>query len=332
MGWETARPCGTGHDLGYRIFERGLIIPSDAVANRRPAHRRPQSPRRLIGTDTPMNDVIEPADTLAIALSARYGAAAAGIAMRWNDTIRGLLHHRSVRAYTSEKLPPGTIETLVAAAQSAPSSSNLQVWSVIAVEDPERRARLAEYAGNQAHIREAPLLLVWLADLARLEALGAARGQPTEGLAFLETLFVGLIDAALAAQNALVAAESLGLGTVYIGAIRNRPEDVAALLGLPPNVLAVVGLVVGHPDPARPADIKPRLAPGVVLHRERYGRALDEAAIAAYDAELAGFQRGQKLPAQGWTPVVLKRIGSAAALNGRDRIAAALRTLGFGLR
>jgi len=279
-----------------------------------------------------MADFIEPSDTITTALAARYGAAGAGVALRWNETIGGLLAHRSVRAYTPEKLPPGTIETLVAAAQSAPSSSNLQVWSVVAVEDPERKAKLAEYAGNQAHIREAPLLLVWLADLARLEALAAAHGQPTEGLGFLETLFVGLIDAALAAQNALVAAETLGLGTVYIGAIRNRPEDVAALLGLPPHVLAVVGLVVGHPDPARPAEVKPRLAPDVVLHRERYGSALDRAAIAAYDAELASFQRGQNLPEQGWTPVVLKRVGSAAALNGRDRIAAALRKLGFGLK
>jgi len=91
-------------------------------------------------------------------------------------------------------------------------------------------------------------------------------------------------------------------------------------------------VVVGHPDPARPAEVKPRLAPDVVLHRERYGSALDRAAIAAYDAELASFQRGQNLPEQGWTPVVLKRVGSAAALNGRDRIAAALRKLGFGLK
>lgn len=279
-----------------------------------------------------MADFIETVDTTAAVLAARYGAAGARLALRWNETIANLLNHRSVRAYTREPLPPSTIETLVAAAQSAPSSSNLQVWSVIAVENSEIKARLAEYAGDQTQIREAPLLLVWLADLARLEALGTARGQPTEGLAFLETLFVGLIDASLAAQNALVAAESLGLGTVYIGAIRNRPEEVAELLGLPPNVLAVVGLCVGHPDPACPTGIKPRLAPDVVLHRERYGTTLDEAAITAYDGELAKFQRRQGLPEQGWTPAVLKRIGSAAALNGRDRIATALRKLGFGLK
>lgn len=271
------------------------------------------------------------ADIAADLLAARYGAGALPDAPLLNDTIAGLLAHRSVRAFSDQKLPEGLLETLVAAAQSAPSSSNLQVWSVVAVENPHTKARLAEIAGNQKHIIEAPLILVWLADLSRLEEIGRRKSAPTDGLSFLETLFVGIIDAALAAQNALVALESLGLGSVYIGALRNRPLEVAELLGLPPNVLGVFGQVIGYPDPERPADVKPRLPQEVVLHRERYAGVPQEA-VDRYDAVLSTFQSGQGLPVVGWTPAALTRVKGAESLSGRDRIREALTTLGFGLR
>ena len=115
--------------------------------------------------------------------------------------------------------------------------------------DPERKARLARAGGDQEHIRQAPLFLVWLADLARLERVAGQVGEACAGLDYLEMFEVGVIDAALAAQNAVAAAESLGLGTVYIGAMRNHPEAVAAELALPPRVTAVFGLCVGTPDP-----------------------------------------------------------------------------------
>ncbi|MGY2047896.1 NADPH-dependent oxidoreductase [Methylobacterium sp. JK268] len=266
------------------------------------------------------------------ALAERYGAEGADLPVAWNDTLAGLLAHRSVRAYRPDPLPPHTLEALVAAAQSAASSSNLQTWSVVAVEDPETKRRLSAVAGGQRHVIEAPLLLVWLADLSRLGAVGRAKGRPTDGLGYLETLFVGIIDAALAAQNATVALESLGLASVYIGALRNDPVAVAEILGLPPNVLAVFGHCVGYPDPARPAAVKPRLPQSLVLHRERYAQGADPAAVAAYDRTLAAFQEGQRLDPVGWTRAALDRVRGPEALSGRDRIRAALERLGFGLR
>jgi nitroreductase len=80
----------------------------------------------------------------------------------WNETLDVLLSHRSVRADLPDAPPDGTIKILIAAAQSAASSSNLPAWSVIAVQEPARKAKLAALAGNQKHIMEAPLLLVWL--------------------------------------------------------------------------------------------------------------------------------------------------------------------------
>jgi nitroreductase len=251
----------------------------------------------------------------------------------WNDTLSVILSHRSVRAYLPDALPDGTVEILVAAAQSAASSSNLQAWSVIAVEDKARKARLAALAGNQKHIEEAPLLLVWLADLNRLQRVAAAQNQKAEALDYLESFLLGAVDAALAAQNAFLALESLGLGGVYIGALRNKPLEVAAELGLPPHVVALFGLVVGHPDPNRPADVKPRLPQQAVFFREQYG--FGEAGlldVAAYDERFKVFQREQGLAEQGWSIQAGKRVQDAGALNGRDVLRDALNRLGFDLK
>jgi nitroreductase len=275
----------------------------------------------------------EPANEATAAFQLRYGIEPDHHPLPdWNDTLQTLLSHRSVRAYANRPLPAGTLETLIAAAQSAPSSSNLQTWSVVAVEDPQRKARLSALVGNQEHVRQAPLFLVWLADLARLENVAERASVKPEGLHYLETLLVGVIDAALAAQNALVALESLGLGSVYIGAIRNAPEQVAKELGLPPHVLPVFGLCVGYADPARPAEVKPRLPQAVVLHREQYDAAVQTPGIARYNDILAGFQVQQGQSDARWTERSIERWRTRESLHGRDRLREALHALGFELR
>lgn len=265
------------------------------------------------------------------ALHARYGAPQSP-APAWNAVLDCLMEHRSVRAYLPEPLTAGTTELLVAAAQSAATSSNMQMWSVVAVTDPARLARLAVLAGNQQHIADAPLFLLWLADMSRAERIGAAQDTPMAGLPFTETFIVGVVDAALAAQNAAVAAESLGLGTVYIGSMRNHPEQVAAELGLPSQSMVVFGLCVGHPDPSRPAAIKPRLPQSVVLHHERYDASVDAAGIATYETTFKAFQHAEGLPASGWVSRVVDRLGLVGSLGGRDRMRDALKFLGFPLQ
>lgn len=248
-----------------------------------------------------------------------------------SDFLITLLSHRSIRAYLPQPLPSGTLEILVAAAQSAATSSNLQTWSVVAVEDAERKEKLSHLAGNQAYIRQCPLFLVWLADLARLSYVAEIRGMSHEGLDYLEMFLTATVDAALAAQNAAVAAESLGLGTVYIGAMRNQPEEVAATLGLPPHVFAVFGMCVGYADQA--AAIKPRLPQQAVLHRETYQLSEQEEAIANYNEVMKAFYTSQQMNVTGdWAEHSSKRIANAAALSGRDRLREALKNLGFELR
>jgi nitroreductase len=246
-----------------------------------------------------------------------------------------LLSHRSIRQYLPKALPKGTLELLVAAAQSAASSSNLQPWSVVAIEDAERRKAFAQVVNNQAHVQQAPLFLVWVVDLNRATELAQARGLPSEGLSYLETFLLAAIDTSLAAQNAVVAAESLGLGTVYIGGIRNHPERVAELLGLPRQAFAVFGLCVGWPHPDALAAIKPRLPQPVVLHRDRYALTESEhAAVGGYDALMQNFYTDQSMPvpAGGWSLHSAKRVASAAALNGRHVLREVLGRLGFELK
>jgi nitroreductase len=265
-------------------------------------------------------------------LRSRYGEIPFNPEIDWNDSLTTLLSHRSIRAYLPDSLPAGTLELLVAAAQSASTSSNLQTWSVIAVEDPQRKEELSKLAGNQAHISQAPLFLVWLADLARLAYVAESRGSSHEALEYLEMFVTATVDAALAAQNATLAAESLGLGTVYIGAIRNRPQEVAAILNLPPTVFPVFGLTVGYPNPEVNAEIKPRLPQSAVLHRETYKLAAQEKAIAHYNDVMKEFYAEQKMDVPGdWSEHSSQRIATVESLRGRDRLREALNHLGFKL-
>lgn len=265
-------------------------------------------------------------------LKHRYGIGGLNSEIPGNDCINTLLSHHSVRAYLSKSLPAGLLETLVAVAQSAATSSNLQTWSVVAVEEPQRKEKLAQLANNQAHIQQCPLFLVWLADLARLTHIAETRALPHEGLDYLEMFLTAVVDAALAAQNAVIAAESLGLGTVYIGAMRNHPEEVAQVLGLPPHVFPVFGLCVGYPSPETNTTVKPRLPQSVVLHRETYHDGEDHE-IAFYNQVMQDFYRSQQMNVPGdWSEHSIKRVASAQSLSGRDRLREALQNLGFLLR
>lgn len=271
--------------------------------------------------------------SLADQLHARYGGAAPALPEPPGAAlVERLLAHRSVRAFAPAPLPAGALELMVAAAQSASTSSNLQTWSVVAVEDAAGRARLAELGGRQAFIAAAPLFLVWLADLSRLARAASARGLPHAGLDYTEMLVMAVVDAALAAQNAAVAAEAMGLGVVYVGGMRNHPEEVAAALELPPRAFAVFGMAVGVPDPERPAAVKPRLPQAAVLHRERYSPAQD-AAVEEYAATMAAFYAAQEMRVAGdWVEHSARRVAGPESLSNRHRLAEALRTLGFELR
>jgi nitroreductase len=250
----------------------------------------------------------------------------------WNEHIALLMSHRSVRGYRPDPLPEGTLESLIAAAQSAATSSNLQSWSVIAVTDPAKKAAFAQIANDQKHIEQCPLFLVWLADLSRNKRLGHQEAVELEVLELTESFLVAAIDAALASQNAVVAAESLGLSTVYIGALRNDPERVSELLNLPPACLGVFGLCVGFAAPEAANEVKPRLPQEAVLFHETYDATHEQSLRQAYDESMARFSKRNEMVHDSWTERVIRRTRSNHTIEKRAHLKAILERLGFAMK
>jgi hypothetical protein len=125
-----------------------------------------------------------------------------------------------------------------------------------------------------------------------------------------------------------VAAASLGLGTVFVGAIRNHPEEVAAELGLPAHTVATFGPAVGRPDPTEHAGVKPRLPQDAVLHRERYDADTADKHIAAYDERLAAYNTRFGLTGDR-SGRVLERLRGPESMAGRHRLRQVLERLGL---
>ena len=205
-----------------------------------------------------------------------------------HDIHRLLRSHRSIRKFVEEPLPDEVLGDIVRSAQSAATSSNLQATTVIRVRDPETRSRIAEVAGGQRQIETAGAFTVWCADLHRTRlACEMAGGSMTTGMT--EQFIIATVDVALAAQNAVVAAEAQGYGICYIGAVRNDPQTVADLLRLPDQVYPVFGLCIGIPD--QDPEVKPRLPVDVLLKDDVYDDAGDRERIETYDETLRAYYR-----------------------------------------
>jgi len=250
----------------------------------------------------------------------------------WNEHLALLLSHRSVRGYRPDALPEGTLTMLMAAAQSAATSSNLQSWSVIAVTDPAKKAAFAEIASGQKHIEQCPLFLVWLADLSPHHRMAAQENVTLDVLPLTESFLVAAIDAGLAAQNATVAAESIGLSTVYIGALRNDPEKVSELLGLPLGCMAVFGLCVGYAAEQSAGEVKPRLPQETVLFHETYQITGEQDMRKAYDARMATFSKRHEMQHDSWTQRVIRRLRTTETIRKRALLSSILVKLGFPMK
>jgi nitroreductase len=263
-------------------------------------------------------------------LSLRYGDTNAPSPALNSPAIDLMLNHRSVRGYKPDPLPEGALEAIIAAAQSAATSSNLQTWSVVHVTDHAAKAACAAMAGGQKHIEEAPCFLLFIADLARSNRIAGRAGLASVGNDTFEMFLVAAIDAALAAQNAVIAAESLGLSTVYIGGMRNKPEELAKLIGLPKGAAVVFGLCIGQAAEGKGGAVKPRLPQEAVLHHGRYELEKQDAAIERYNAAMAAFNAAEHASSTTpWTIQASRRVAGPESLSGRHVLMQALRRMGF---
>ena len=250
-------------------------------------------------------------------------------------TIEQIHRHASVRNYRTDSVSVEQVEAIVAAGQRSSTSSNLQMFSVVAVADPATRQQLAVLCGNQEHIAQAPIFLAWCADLARLDRACQVRGYE-QVTRYVESFLLAAVDTSLAMQNAALAAESIGLGMCYIGAIRNRPQEVIDLLELPRLVFPIAGMTLGWP--AVEPMLRPRLPLSAVLHWDRYDRSREDEALAEYDRAMVatGIYDGRQVAVPGkegqmedygWTEHSARRVSQPARTHLRE----VLRRQGFTL-
>lgn len=196
-------------------------------------------------------------------------------------TIDLLRAHRSIRHFTDEPISQAQREAIIASAQAASSSSFLQCSSIIRITDPAVREQFVTLTGGQKHIAQAAEFWVFCADFNRNLQI-----CPDAQLGLAEQLLLGAVDTAIMGQNAFTAAESLGLGGVYIGGIRNSINEVTDLLALPKYVLPLFGMCLGWP--ADNPDVKPRMPAAMLVHENHY-QPVDEDVLAEYDETLAQY-------------------------------------------
>ncbi|MBO6740719.1 MAG: oxygen-insensitive NADPH nitroreductase [Phycisphaerales bacterium] len=225
-----------------------------------------------------------------------------------NDTIRTMRAHRSIRAFKATPIPDEHIHEALLAGQAAATSSAVQAFCVIRVREDDTRQKIADLAGPQQKVRDCPAFFVICADLRRHMLITERAGN--DYTSSLEAFLVGSIDASLFAQNFVLAFESLGYGTCYIGGIRNDLPTVDKLLNLPRGVLPMYGLCVGLP--AQDPDHRPRLAPQQVLFDDRYPDDADMlAGLDAYDETYRQYLTDRGAPPAAWTESIAKKFSYA---------------------
>lgn len=237
-----------------------------------------------------------------------------------NETMALLRAHRSIRKFQDRPVDETLFRNIIEAGQCAATSSFLQGATIIRVKNPENREKLANFAGKQPYVASAAEFLVFCADLKRPGSYCEKYDKPFSG-DYTEHFIIATVDAALMAQNIVVAAESAGLGICYIGGIRNNPRLVSDLLKLPKGVYPVFGLCLGYAD--QNPETKPRLPLSVIMKDDSYDESGDAAAIADYDEQVREYYRSRTGGGHGicWSEQVASLLSEKSRPHMRDFLA-----------
>lgn len=184
-----------------------------------------------------------------------------------NETIKLQLSHKSIRAFTDEQLSAEQVDTLINVAQRTSTSSFMQAYSIVGVTDPEKKKALAE-VGNQEYIADASHVFVMVVDQRRNSQIAEENGKDPQILHSMDKFMSGYADAVLAAQNILLAAESMKLGGVFLGSLLNDAPKVAEIIKAPEYTFPVLGIAIGYPD--QEPQLKPRLPQHFMYSENEY--------------------------------------------------------------
>jgi FMN reductase (NADPH) len=258
------------------------------------------------------------------------------------ETFNILSSHRSIRKFKPDPIREDIITKIINSARQAPTTSNLQAYSIIIVKNPKKKKALAHLAGDQPWVEACPVFLVICPDLHRLKQVCQMHNYEINDK-YIEDFIVAVVDASLVAQNILVAAEAVGLGVCIIGGIRRSPDEVSDLLKLPERVFPLMGICLGYPD--QNGVVKPRLPEEVVVFSEEYGIPDIERFIDLYDGQikLLGLYDGPRRKIQspdgrntpdedyGWSENSARRIAAIDPKLHRSHMRAFLEKQGFKL-
>lgn len=197
-----------------------------------------------------------------------------------SETIRIMQSHRSIRKFTKDPIPAEHLTEILKAGQGAPSSNFVQAYSVIQISDKDKKQKVGALSNNLDSITGSAVFLLFCVDMKRLEVACAKQGVEMR-YDTMENFIVGIIDASLIAQNVLTAAESLGYGGCYIGGVRNNPESISEIVGLPDKVFPLFGMALGIP--AEEQIVKPRLPIEGVFQVDEYDQKQHPVIISKYD-------------------------------------------------
>jgi len=241
-----------------------------------------------------------------------------------NETLKIIANHRSSRSFTEEPVDDALLDELIATCQRAPTSGNTQHISLLVIKDAAKRARIAELAGGQPWIAKAPVFLLVLIDHYKTAQAMELQGRPHVIQEHVEGTISAVTDGGILLGQLMIAAQSLGLGIVPIGAVRNDANALIDLLSLPPLVFPLVGMCLGHIK--NPAHQRPRLPLETFRFNETYGTPEMKPAIAAYDQTLlAHWQNVGRPEGQAWS----ESIKAYSDHNYRPHLAEALLRQGF---
>jgi nitroreductase len=197
-----------------------------------------------------------------------------------NETLKILFERSSVRSFLSRKVPENVLKRVIEAGLHSASAGNLQPYSIIKVEDEERKKLLAELC-LQRFISKAPVLLVFCLDFHRLERWANLSSAPFTAAKSFRHFWVAFIDVSICAQTICTAAESFGLGSVYIGTIIESAERVRNVLKLPEKVFPIILVCLGYPG-VRPKPQK-KLGYNIIVSNEEYREPSDEELLKAFN-------------------------------------------------
>jgi len=192
-----------------------------------------------------------------------------------------MMKRRSVRVFEDQKIPESTIEQLLDVANHAPSGGNIQPLSIILLQSLEGRKKLAELAGDQPWVKNAPLSMIFCLDFYRIKKWAEICQTDFRGEKALNHFLIAYADLMVAAQNVVILAESFGLGSVYIGSIQHEIDETRKFFGIPEYVLPMMVLSIGYPK-SIPQSI-PKLKKEVIVHQEKYRKPQDDEIRRAFD-------------------------------------------------